>query len=359
MSARKGCQDYWFFIHYLTRSVDTRAANESPVAVARLEPTDSEKLRHLEAVLFLSRGGLTSRKLAKLAGLADATEARTLIRRLNEDYDVQQRAYRVEEVAGGYAILTRAQFASWLRRLHHVPSESRLSRSVMETLAIVAYRQPVLRADVEAIRGVVCSEMLKQLMESDLVRITGRSEDLGRPYLYGTTRRFLQIFGLRSTERLPRIGWVNELQMNLSSPELTATESEVEESPVIKSLAATALLEDELVPDRLLPGQSNVQAAVDDDDDDYYDDVDSDDDDDDVDVDDDDDDDEWDDDEDDEDEADEDVDEESEDLEEETEWKEVDDDDDGWEADDDDEEDDDDDEEDDWGDDDEEDEDWD
>jgi len=80
-------------------------------------------------------------------------------------------------------------------------------------LAVVAYRQPVLRADVEAIRGVGCIEVLKQLMENELVRISGRSEELGRPYLYGTTSRFLQIFGLRSADRLPRADWVNEARL--------------------------------------------------------------------------------------------------------------------------------------------------
>jgi segregation and condensation protein B len=86
----------------------------------------------------------------------------------------------------------------------------RLGQSALETLSIVAYRQPATRADIEAIRGVGCSEILKQLMEMDLVRISGRSEDLGRPYLYETTQRFLQMFGLRSADRLPRIDWVKQ-----------------------------------------------------------------------------------------------------------------------------------------------------
>lgn len=178
------------------------------------ELDEVEKVRRMEAVLFLSPEGINSRKLAKLAGLADATEARTLIRQLNAAYDREQRPYRVEETAAGYSILTRAQFATWLRRLEFVPGDVRLGNSAMETLAIVAYRQPVLRADIEAIRGVGCSEVLKQLMDLDLVRISGRSEELGRPYLYGTTRRFLQMFGLRSADRLPRIAWVNNIDFN-------------------------------------------------------------------------------------------------------------------------------------------------
>lgn len=174
--------------------------------------TDSleERLRRTEAVLLLCREPLPNRKLAQLADLADATEARTLVRQLNENYDQTGRAFRAEEVAGGWMLLTRPQFAPWLRRLGHVPGEERLSQPLMETLAIVAYRQPVLRADIESIRGVGCGEVLRQLMQRDLIRMCGRSEDLGRPYLYGTTKRFLQMFGLRTADRLPRAEWVRE-----------------------------------------------------------------------------------------------------------------------------------------------------
>ncbi len=107
------------------------------------------------------------------------------------------------EVAGGFQLLSRPKFAPWLRRIHG-QAEVRLSAPAIETLAVVAYRQPILRADIEAIRGVQCGEILRQLMERDLVRIVGRSEDLGRPFLYGTTRQFLQVFGLRHLDELPR-----------------------------------------------------------------------------------------------------------------------------------------------------------
>ncbi len=163
------------------------------------------RLQRLESVLFLAREPLTTRKLSQYANLADGTEARTLIGRLNELYDRDGRSFRVERVAGGYQLLTRSHFATWVRRLQHVPRETRLSAPALETLSVVAYRQPVLRADIEAIRGVNCGEILRQLMERDLVRIGGRSDELGRPYLYTTTRRFLQMFGLDSLECLPRV----------------------------------------------------------------------------------------------------------------------------------------------------------
>ncbi len=183
---------------------------EAKKAEVHAEPDEVLRGR-VEAVLFVTREPIASRKLAQLAGLADATQARTLTRQLNKLYDDEGHAMRIEEVAGGYQLLSRPQFAKWLRRLASIPGEMRLSQPLLETLALVAYRQPVLRADIEAIRGVGCSEMLRQLMERDLVRIAGRSEELGRPYLYGTTKRFLQLFGLKTLERLPR---AKELRSN-------------------------------------------------------------------------------------------------------------------------------------------------
>jgi segregation and condensation protein B len=151
----------------------------------------------------LAREPLSSRKLAKLANLTDGTEARSLVRLLRARLDAQGSALQVSEVGGGFRLLTRRAFAPWLQRLRGAPGEVRLSAPAMETLAIVAYRQPVIRVEVEAIRGVGCNELLRQLMERDLLRIVGRSDELGRPFLYGTTRRFLQVFGLRSLDDLP------------------------------------------------------------------------------------------------------------------------------------------------------------
>ena len=162
------------------------------------------RVARLEAALFLAREPLNSRKLARFANLADGTEARTLIRWLNQSYNETGRAFRVKEFAGGFQLLTRRGFAPWLRRLIGSREMVRFSGPAMETLAVVAYRQPVLRAEIEAIRGVGCGEILRQLMDRSLVRIAGRADELGQPFLYGTTRRFLQVFGLRHLDELPR-----------------------------------------------------------------------------------------------------------------------------------------------------------
>lgn len=160
-------------------------------------------MARLEAVLLVADGTLSTRKLAQLATLVDAAEAGQLIEDLNAAYDAVESAFRIERVATGFQLLTRPQFARWLDKLHHRQSELKLSPPAMETLTIVAYRQPVTRADIEEVRGVQCTEMLKQLMDRNLVRIAGHDDSLGRPYLYGTTRNFLELFGLRTLKDLP------------------------------------------------------------------------------------------------------------------------------------------------------------
>jgi segregation and condensation protein B len=169
------------------------------------EHVRSDELARLEAALFLAREPLTIRRLAKLARLSDGTRARTLVRELRRLQEESGSAVRVEPIASGYQLLSRAAFGPWIRRLHDHPGVARLSPAGLETLAIVAYRQPVTRAEIEAIRGVGSEEMLRQLLERDLVALGGRAEDLGRPNVYVTTRRFLAAFGLARIEDLPPI----------------------------------------------------------------------------------------------------------------------------------------------------------
>jgi segregation and condensation protein B len=162
-----------------------------------------DELARVEAVLFLAREPLTLRRIAKLARLPDGSRARALVQELRQLQEESASGFRVEPIAGGYQLLTRAAFGPWLRRLLESPPAHRPSAAALETLAIVAYRQPVTRAEIESIRGVGSEEMLRQLLERDLVAIGGRAEDLGRPNVYVTTRRFLATFGLSRLEDLP------------------------------------------------------------------------------------------------------------------------------------------------------------
>jgi segregation and condensation protein B len=167
--------------------------------------TRDAKLARVEAALIMADEPLTFRKLAHLADLFDPAEARDLLERLRNLYDADGTAFQLEEIASGYQLFTRPAYMPWLRRLRRDSDHPRLSAAALETLAIVAYRQPIMRAEVENIRGVQCGEILGQLMEKGLVRVAGRHESLGRPTLYGTTKKFLQAFGLNTLKDLPEV----------------------------------------------------------------------------------------------------------------------------------------------------------
>lgn len=163
----------------------------------------SVRIARLEAALLIADGAVPARKLAQVARLIDAKEVQHLVQVLNESYDRTRSAFRIEQTAAGYILMTRAALSPWLDRLHNRQAEMKLSSPMMETLTIIAYQQPVTRADVEAIRGVQAAEMIRQLMDRSLVRIGGEDDSLGRPFLYVTTRQFLTLFGLHRLEDLP------------------------------------------------------------------------------------------------------------------------------------------------------------
>jgi len=161
------------------------------------------QLARVEAVLFLARHPISARKIAQITGLDSGVHVRALVRRLNKLYDERRMAFRVTEVGGGFQLRTRPGFESWIARLAKDPNQVRLSPPALETLTVIAYRQPILRAEIESIRGVQCGEVIRQLLERGLIRIVGRSDELGRPYLYGTGPQFLEVFGLRGLDDLP------------------------------------------------------------------------------------------------------------------------------------------------------------
>jgi segregation and condensation protein B len=187
----------------------------------------SVKMARVEAVLLISGSALSTRRLATLATLADPAEARRILDQLNAAYDKSGSPFRIERLATGYQLLTRPPFAMWLGKLHHREQELKLTPPAMETLTIVAYRQPITRADLEAVRGVQCTEMLKMLMERGLVKICGEDDSLGRPYLYGTTRKFLETFALKDLGELPL---ADQLRMPKAAASLAADAEADDES---------------------------------------------------------------------------------------------------------------------------------
>ncbi|MGH7309642.1 MAG: SMC-Scp complex subunit ScpB [Candidatus Rokuibacteriota bacterium] len=165
-------------------------------------PTPSDVV---EALLFASDIPLETERIREVLDLPDAAEAADLVEELRARYAAADRALAIVEVGGGYRMVTRPEIAPWLVRLVRSRTRARLSRPALETLAIVAYRQPVSRPEVDAVRGVNSDAVLDNLLERRLIRIGGRKEAPGRPFLYETTRDFLVAFGLRDLADLPKV----------------------------------------------------------------------------------------------------------------------------------------------------------
>ena len=183
---------------------------EQEAAPAEAEPAEEaatvpleEMRKAVEALLFSASEPVMVRTLSEILGRS-VHEVREAIEELRLEYIDTGRAFRIEDIAGGVQLLTIKEYDPWIRRLHRKEREGRLSPASMESLSVIAYKQPITRSQLESIRGVTCGPTLKTLLERGLVKIVGRSEALGRPLLYGTTRRFLESFGISSVRELPQ-----------------------------------------------------------------------------------------------------------------------------------------------------------
>ena len=182
-----------------------KAPDETPCADQSIES-------RVEAVLLSISRPLSETKLVDMLGVGSAsakdkmpvTMVKQAIDHLNTEYAQSGRSFRIERLAGGWQLLTLSKFGPLLTRVHGAKLQGRLTPAALDTLAIIAYRQPTLRSELEAVRGVACGDVLRGLMERRLVRITGRAEELGRPMLYGTTSEFLRVFGISRIEDLPQ-----------------------------------------------------------------------------------------------------------------------------------------------------------
>ena len=172
------------------------------------ETPDSQDLDPtVEAIIVTSDKPLSAAKIAEFINITIEQGGSKLVvkavDRLNKIYENTGRTFRIERVAGGYRLMTLPAYSETIAKQKQARSSSKLSQAALETLAIVAYRQPITRADVEIIRGVSCGEVLRSLLERHLIKITGRAEEVGRPMLYGTTKHFLEAFGLATLKDLP------------------------------------------------------------------------------------------------------------------------------------------------------------
>jgi len=164
----------------------------------------------IESLLFVAEEPLSIDRIKKLLNTVDTADVRTALGALTEEYDTRAGGFYLREVAGGYQLRTRPTYNEWVKKLLQ-PKPPRLSKAALETLAIVAYKQPIIRSDVEHLRGVDCGGVLRVLLERNLIRVLGRKEIPGRPLIYGTTKRFLEVFDLKDLTDLPTPKEIEEL----------------------------------------------------------------------------------------------------------------------------------------------------
>lgn len=159
----------------------------------------------IEALLFVSEKPLMIEQIKSVFENLDASQVKKIILELKSDYENTNRGLRIEEIAGGFQIVTALETTAALKKFYKLRDSKQLSGPSLETLAIIAYKQPLTRLDIESLSGVNADAVLKGLLEKSLIRISGRKDIPGRPFVYGTTRQFLEYFGLSSLNDLPRL----------------------------------------------------------------------------------------------------------------------------------------------------------
>lgn len=185
-------------------------------------------LRHIvESLLFVSKEPLSVDRIRTVLELDDAGPVREALDRLAAEYEARGGGFFLREVAGGYQIRTRPEYAEWIKKLLQ-PGSGRLSKAAMETLAIIAYKQPVIRSDIEHIRGVDSGGVIRMLLERKLIRVLGRKEIPGRPLIYATTKLFLQVFDLRDLKDLPSPKEIEAMSAEARSAEAPENNDEID-----------------------------------------------------------------------------------------------------------------------------------
>ncbi len=221
-------------------SIPPMGADEIPEGSSET-PDGDRKRAILEALLYVSDIPLSADRMAEVIKGCEKKEIRKLLQELNDDYRESGRAFEVVEVAQGYQVRTRGEFSKWIAKLKQQRPQ-RLTRASMESLAIIAYRQPVTRAEIESIRGVDSGAVLGSLLEKRLIRILGRKEVPGRPILYGTTQDFLELFGLKNLSSLPTLREIEGMfeQVPEEEPEKQEGTEESEPEALVEGEAETA-----------------------------------------------------------------------------------------------------------------------
>lgn len=237
--------------------------------ISGAEEIDPSKAKQvIEALLFASTKPITVPEIRKVLKSLTSSQIAEQVRALQVEYEQSQRSYEIREVANGFEVATRKEFAPWIMRIELQKKARQVTQSALETLAILAYKQPITRAEIEELRGVDGSGVLNTLMERDLIKIVGRKEVPGRPFMYGTTDKFLEHFGLRSIAELPSIEEIKRLVENsvnkeelLGRPQIVAIPQGTEAPAPAETGAGPAAepAEIELVPAAEGPSSGEIE----------------------------------------------------------------------------------------------------
>ncbi len=224
----------------LLEQLEEQASQGAPLSVQQFkepaELSEADAKRVIEAILFASAKPMTVAELKKVVKGFSAQRIEQIVRELHEEYLREGRSFGMNEVAGGYEVSTDPKFAPWIMKLELQKKARQATQSALETLAILAYKQPITRAEIEDLRGVDVSGVVSTLLERNLIKIVGRKEVPGRPYLYGTTEKFLEHFGLKSLSDLPNISEIRTLvEKSVRKEDLLRTERMI---PVEQTQAA-------------------------------------------------------------------------------------------------------------------------
>ena len=184
----------------------------------------------VESLLFVAEEPLTVERIRNIIAVVTPDEVRSAISDLFDEYETRDGGFYLREVAGGYQLRTRPEYTQWIKRLLQ-PKQQRLSKAALETLAIIAYKQPIIRSDVEYLRGVDCGGIMRMLLERKFIRILGRKDIPGRPMIYGTTRHFLEVFDLKDLKDLPTPKEIDALGKASSEPEEQPPEDDADKNP--------------------------------------------------------------------------------------------------------------------------------
>jgi segregation and condensation protein B len=201
----------------------------------------------IEALIFASDSPISENRIKNVIAELDPDQIHEIVTELNHEYDQNEHAFKIVRLAGGYQFATRAEYASYIKQYYKGRSKSRLSRAALETLAIIAFKQPISRPEIDSIRGVNSDGVVKNLLERNLIHISGRSETIGRALLYSTTSEFLQYFGVNDIADLPKPREIEEL-LGSGQEELPFSSDELDGKIVekISTLDEGDLVDDEV-----------------------------------------------------------------------------------------------------------------